>query len=197
VSEQFHFDPDGYLAMIRDEVPAYDLMQDTVADIASEARADAILDLGTGTGETLRRVAARHPDARLIIGVDENPGMLAAARQSLETAELRVALLQDPLPEGRFDLVVSALAVHHLDGREKADLFRRIAARLAPDGRFVLADVIVPEDPADAITPLEPSYDQPSRIDELLQWLADSDMHATLRWRQHDIAIFVALSNSH
>jgi hypothetical protein len=35
----------------------------------------------------------------------------------------------------------------------KADLFARIAARLRPGGRFVLGDVVVPEDPADVVTP--------------------------------------------
>jgi hypothetical protein len=45
-------------------------------------------------------------------------------------ADLRVSRLQDPLPEGNFDLVGSALAVHHLDGAGKADLFARVADRL-------------------------------------------------------------------
>ena len=34
-----------------------------------------------------------------------------------------VARLEDPLPPGPFDLVVSALAGHYLDGPTKADLF--------------------------------------------------------------------------
>ena len=61
-----------------------------------------------------------------------------------------------PCPTGPFDLVTSALAVHHLDADGKRDLFARIAAALAPGGRFVLGDVIVPEDPADATIPLTP-----------------------------------------
>jgi SAM-dependent methyltransferase len=53
---------------------------------------------------------------------------------------------------GNFDLVVSASAVHHLDGAGKADLFARIAARLRSGARFVLGDVVVPDDPADVVT---------------------------------------------
>ena len=143
-------------------------MQAVIADAAREVTATTILDLGTGTGETLRYVTKRHPTARLI-GVDESSAMLAAARRLLPAADLRVARLQDPLPEGPFDLVVSALAVHHLDASEKADLFRRVAARLVLGGRFVFGDVIVPDDPGDVVTPIDGTYDRPSRADEQLQ----------------------------
>jgi tRNA (cmo5U34)-methyltransferase len=60
---------------------------------------------------------------------------------------LRVSRLEDAPPEGNFDLVVSALAVHHLDGAGKADLFARVAVRLRSGGRFVVGDLVVPDDP--------------------------------------------------
>jgi len=191
MADQFHFDPGTYLDMVRSEVPDYEQLQDTVAAAAGEITANTILDLGTGTGETLRRVVARHPDAQPI-GIDESEPMLAVARAIVPTADLRVARLQDPLPEGPFDLVVSALAVHHLDADEKATLFREVARRLAPGGRFVLADVIVPDDPTDAITPLDEGYDLPSRVDEQLRWLADAHLDADVRWSARDLAVFVA-----
>jgi len=60
--------------------------------------------------------------------------MLAVARGRLEEYDvtLAVADLLDPLPAGRFDLVVSALAVHHLDGPGKATLFAGWPRRCAP-----------------------------------------------------------------
>jgi tRNA (cmo5U34)-methyltransferase len=190
MAEQFHFDPDTYLAMVRAEVPDYDQLQSVVADAAGEIDAEAILDLGTGTGETLRHVARRHPKARLV-GVDESERMLAVARGVVPTADLRVARLQDELPEGPFDLVVSALAVHPLDTAEKAALIRRVAARLAPGGRFVLADVVVPDDPIDAITPIDEGFDLPGRADEQLQWMSDAKLTATLHWKHRDLAVMV------
>jgi tRNA (cmo5U34)-methyltransferase len=197
VAEQFHFDPDTYLDMVRAEVPDYEHLQEVVAEAAGEVvAAETILDLGTGTGETLRRVAGRHPTARLL-GIDESDRMLAVARKVVPGADLRVARLQDDLPEGPFDLVVSALAVHHLDADEKAALFRRVAVRLAPGGRFVLADVIVPADPADAVTPLDEGYDMPSRVDEQLQWLRAAGLTATVRWQRRDLAVFVGDRNEH
>ncbi len=110
----------------------------------------------------------------------------------MPAAELRIARLQDPLPDGPFDVVVSALAIHHLDAGEKADLFARVAATLAPGGRFVLGDVVIPDDPADAITPLDEGYDLPDRADAQLQWLTETGLQATLRWQRRDLAVLVA-----
>jgi tRNA (cmo5U34)-methyltransferase len=107
-------------------------------------------------------------------------------------ADLRVSRLEDPLPEGDFDLVVSALAVHHLDGAGKADLFARVAARLRPGGRFVLGDVVVPEDPVDVVTPIDDVYDQPSTIDDQLRWLAAVGLDAEVVWARGDLAVIVA-----
>ena len=65
---------------------------------------------------------------------------------------MRVSRVKDPLPDGNFDLVVSALAVHHLDGAVKADPLARVADRLRTGGRFVLGGVVVSDDAADAVT---------------------------------------------
>jgi tRNA (cmo5U34)-methyltransferase len=178
--------------MIRDEVPAYERLQQELT-LASGAGARRILELGTGTGETARRLLERHPQATLV-GIDVSREMLAAARASLGDAriELRVSRLEDPLPEGPFDLVASALCVHHLEGREKADLFTRVREVLAPDGRFVLGDVVVPVDPDDAITPLTAGYDRPSSVAEQLDWLAQSGFEAQLLWSERDLAVVLA-----
>jgi tRNA (cmo5U34)-methyltransferase len=191
MAEQFHFDPDTYLAMVREEVPDYEKLQELIADAAGEVTARTILELGTGTGETLRHVVERHPTAS-VIGIDENDGMLTVARTIVPDADLRVALLQDPLPAGPFDLVFSALAVHHLDAGEKAALFCEVAARLAPGGRFVLGDVVVPEDSADIVVPLDDGYDKPSPVADQLQWLRDAGLEARLRWSRRDLALMVA-----
>ena len=101
---QFHFHPNEYLELMRSEMPAYERLQDEEA-AATGSCASRLLELGTGTGETARRVLARHPGATLV-GIDASADMLAAAR--LRGADLRVSRLQDPLPEGPFDLVFSA-----------------------------------------------------------------------------------------
>jgi L-threonylcarbamoyladenylate synthase len=201
---QYHFDAERYAEAIRADVPGYDEFQDEVA-WATEASGAAsgaasgvarILDLGTGTGETARRVLALHPQATLV-GVDENEQMLSVARSVLpaERVDLRVGRIEEPLPEGEFDLVVSALCVHHLDGEGKADLFGRVFRALAPGGRFVMGDVVVPDDPSAAKTPLTPGYDRPSPLADLLRWLTDAGFAASVTWQEGDLAVVSARRN--
>jgi tRNA threonylcarbamoyl adenosine modification protein (Sua5/YciO/YrdC/YwlC family) len=192
IEGQFHFDPDTYEDMIREDIPLFEQLQEELV-AGSGNGAKRVLELGTGTGETTRRLLRRHPDAT-VVGVDASESMLARARQTLpaDRVSLRVGRLQDPLPEGPFDLVASALAIHHLTDEEKAALFARIAEVLDPAGRFVLADVVVPEDAADAVTALTPDFDRPSTVAQQLGWLADAGLEPRVTFSHRDLAVVVA-----
>ncbi len=186
---QFHWDPASYLALMRAEVPEYEHLQgETVAATGNGVR--RVLELGTGTGETARRVLERHREA-ILIGIDASDEMLDHARATLpdDRAELRVARLDSPLPDGPFDVIVSVLTVHHLDAAGKAELFGRVARQLVPGGRFVLGDVVVPEHPADAVTPIDRDYDMPSSVAEQLSWLTAAGLRARLVWANRDLAV--------
>jgi tRNA (cmo5U34)-methyltransferase len=183
---QFHFHPDEYLDLMRSELPDYFRLQDEAAALCTGAH--TLLELGTGTGETALRVLQQCSGASLV-GIDASADMLAVARERLPDADLRVARLEEPLPPGRFDLVFSVLAIHHLDGPGKADLFRRVAE---VTDRVVIGDVVVPEDPADAVTPLSPGFDVPSRVDEQLGWLSDAGFAPTVVWSARDLAVIAA-----
>jgi len=189
---QYHFDAGTYTEAIRADLRFYDALQDELAD-ATGSGARRILELGTGTGETARRLLARHPDASLV-GIDENERMLAVAHDALpgSRVSLLAARIEEPLPEGPFDLVASALCVHHLDGAAKADLFCRVRDALAPGGLFVLADVVVPDDPADQTSPLTPGYDRPSPLSDQLRWLSDARLEPRVVWEQGDLAVVAA-----
>ncbi|MFL5861495.1 MAG: Sua5/YciO/YrdC/YwlC family protein [Solirubrobacteraceae bacterium] len=189
---QFHFDPSTYAEMIHTEVPAYQEFQQAVAR-ASGSGASRLLELGTGTGETARRLLECHPSA-VLVGVDESASMLAAARSALpaERVSLHVGAIEEPLPAGPFDVVASALCVHHLEGVLKRDLFSRVREVLAPGGRFVLGDVVVPVDMADAAVPLSDGYDHPSPLAEQLQWLDETGFDARVVWEHGDLVVVVA-----
>jgi tRNA (cmo5U34)-methyltransferase len=97
------------------------------------------------------------------------------------------------LPEGPFDLVVSVLAVHHLNADGKRDLFTRIA-RLSHT--FVMGDVVVPERPEDAVIEIDGVYDTPSSIAEQLTWLDEAGFTTTVTKIRPDLAVFTATRRS-
>jgi len=185
---------------------------------SSGSRPRRILALGVGTGATTRRTLSALPDAH-VVGVDASPAMLAAASRSLadfgERFTARVAALQEPLPEGGFDAVLSALTVHHLDDAEKAQLFSRVRRALPESGVFVLADVVRLESEALAGSGREPSagsgreplagsgasdavnltdgYDKPSPAADQVRWLLEAGFTAAeVVWSQADLAVIVA-----
>jgi len=186
-----HFQPDSYPELVRGEVPRYDELEERVAKATEALEAARILDLGAGTGETARRVLEKHPGARVVL-VDASAEMLGAAREALaeeSVEQIIVRRLEDSLPRGPFDLVVSALAVHHLESADKRLLFRRIGEVLADGGRFVFADVFVPDDPEQAATPVSSSLDRPDRLDDQLDWMREVGLKPSVVWSSGDLAV--------
>ena len=188
---EWEWDPETYLATMLDEIPGYEELQETVVAATAAIDARSVLELGTGTGETAVRVWARHPGARWL-GIDASEAMLARARQRLPEADLRLQRLEDPLPDGPFDLVVSVLAVHHLDGAGKRDLFSRVAGALQPGGRFVLGDVVVPAAVGQGPIEIDWVMDLPDSVADQLSWLADAGFAAEAHPVRVDLAVFDA-----
>ena len=186
------WDPDLYLCEIREEIPRFDEFQEAAAGATAAVEAESILELGVGTGETARRVRALHPAARWT-AIDASAPMLERARAVLPEADLRLGRLEDALPEGPFDLVVSALAVHHLHSESKRDLFRRVAAVLRPGGCFVLGDVVVPERPEDAQIEIDWVVDLPDRADDQLAWLREAGLEPEVAWAHRDLVVVRAV----
>ncbi|MHB8469221.1 MAG: class I SAM-dependent methyltransferase [Gaiellaceae bacterium] len=180
------WDPDTYLPEMFTEIPGYEELEEAVA--GAMPRASSVLELGTGTGETALRTLAREPELRWT-GIDSSAAMLARARERLPLAELLQQRLEDPLPAGPFDVVVSALAVHHLDAEGKRDLFERVAAVTET---FVLGDIVTPERPEDAVIYMDGVYDIPHSVPEHLAWLDEAGFDAEATAVRPDLAVFVA-----
>ena len=191
---EWEWDPETYLAEMAAEIPGYEELQEAVAAATAGIDAARVLELGTGTGETALRVRAAHPEANWV-GIDASEAMLGRARERLPDADLRLQRLEDELPAGPFDLVVSALAVHHLDGPGKRDLFSRVARVLRPGGEFVLGDVVVPA--AGKKGPIEIDWvmDTPDSVDDQLAWLRDAGFEAEASSVRVDLAVFRATLN--
>jgi len=177
VSAQFHSTSETYLEAIRADVPRYDELQDA-AVAAIPFPPARVLELGIGTGETTKRILAAHPRAQ-ITGLDSSPDMVFRARELVEDVQL--ARMEDPLPDGPWDLVISVLSVHHLTDDQKHLLFRRVRehARALVLGDVVKADV--------QIASLEPGVDFPDSGEELAEW-CDGEV----TWTADDLAVVAA-----
>jgi tRNA (cmo5U34)-methyltransferase len=175
---QFHWKPDTYLEQIRSEVPRYDELQEA-AIAAIPFTPERVLELGMGTGETTRRLIEAYPDA-WVIGLDSSPDMVFRAREMYDDVQL--ARIEDPLPDGPWDLVIAVLSIHHLRSELKKNLFRQIReqARSLVIGDVVRADV--------EVTPIDPSYDFPEKAADLAKWCGGE-----VTWEADDLAVVQAV----
>jgi tRNA (cmo5U34)-methyltransferase len=105
-----------------------------------------VLDLGCGTGAIAHSVALRYPGARLTC-LDVADAMIASARQRLSHLQRTSFVVGDFARAdlgGPYEAIVSSLALHHLEtDADKLQMYRRIAAALAPRGIFANADVVL------------------------------------------------------
>ena len=108
---QFHWDPESYLSLMAQEVPDYGVLQDETAAATRGMDARTILELGTGTGETARRVLAEHRGAR-----DSPAGSTGCAA----TWPCSSRIAPDPVlfdPEAVEDPLVGAPVAAHAHGQ--------------------------------------------------------------------------------
>ena len=98
-----------------------------------------VLDVGCGTGELLRRLRAKCPDA-MLAGLDPVAEMLAVARDKLSGKEdLRIGYADSlPWAAGSFDVVVSCNMFHYISHPVQA--LHEMARVLRPGGTLVLTD---------------------------------------------------------
>jgi tRNA (cmo5U34)-methyltransferase len=195
VVSEWAWDPDTYLAEMAAEVPGYEELQEAVVAATTGIRATRVLELGTGTGETALRVRGLHPKAGWL-GIDSSEQMLARARERLPDADLRLQRLEDELPAGPFDLVVSVLAVHHLHAAGKRELFSRVARVVVPGGHFVLGDVVVPAAGEEGPIYIDWEMDKPDSVEDQLAWLGQAGFEAEASSVRVDLAVFRARLSS-
>jgi tRNA (cmo5U34)-methyltransferase len=104
-----------------------------------------VLDLGAGTGLLSLLVSNTFPKASLTL-VDLSQDMLARAKERFAEEAGRFDFIvadyaKGALP-GEFDVILSALSIHHLPDHEKEALFKRGHSALAKSGVFINADQV-------------------------------------------------------
>jgi tRNA (cmo5U34)-methyltransferase len=160
---RFDWTPDVYLERIRSQIPRYDELQEQ-AIAAIPFPPQRVLELGMGTGETTRRLIEAFPDA-WVIGLDASPDMVFRARQTYDDVQL--ARIEDPLPDGPWDLVISVLSAGDLEDDQLQALCRRVREH---SRSLVIGDVF-----------------EPDKLQSLLDWSGGQ-----ITWQTEDLAVVAA-----
>ena len=100
-----------------------------------------VLDVATGTGLVARELAAK---GCTVVGVDQSPGMLAAARRRVNGSIELVEASADALPfaDGEFDALTFTYLLRYVD--DPAATLRELARVVKPGGTVAGLEFAVP-----------------------------------------------------
>ncbi len=121
-----------------------------------------VLDLGAGTGLFAAMIAQAYPTALLHLS-DISEAMLEQAQERFVDNPRVTYSTQEHLQlsaTAEYDLIVSALSIHHLEHSDKQALFPKIFNALSSGGVFINADQALAPNP-----PSEDAYEK--------QWVED------------------------
>ncbi len=146
-------DPATVRSMFDRIVPRYDLMNHLMTfgmdirwrgTIARQAAAmgDAVLDVATGTGDVA--FAIRQAGARMVIGLDFSPEMIAAANAKARERHAPIDFLVGdamhlPFPDGAFDACTVSFGLRNMP--DYAAAIAEMTRVLRPGGRFICLEM--------------------------------------------------------
>ena len=150
-------------------VPRYALLHEAIREVLRARRAagvstSAVLDVGSGTGAETRAVLEELPGTE-VIALDACAPIQAIHQERASAEDLKrttfvtadvVESIDHPrglrqwLPEGSpgYDMVVTALAIHHLSHADKARFYEAAFEALNQEGRLINADLFSLSDSA-------------------------------------------------
>jgi tRNA (cmo5U34)-methyltransferase len=181
---------EGFLEYGRYFVPEREEQIEALCSLTPEVgRKGTVIDLCCGEGLLSAALLERYPECQ-VLGLDGSPAMLTRARQTCSASGNRFKTQLINLSAGDWRLrelqpgaILSSLAIHHLDGPGKRQLFKDCFNMLQPGGGLLIADLIEPaSQPANAYAAQR--YDEAVRLRSL-----DIDGHLamyermlTLQW---------------
>ncbi|WP_293216245.1 MULTISPECIES: trans-aconitate 2-methyltransferase [unclassified Microcoleus] len=216
VREQFEqraFDYDGLIPRL---IPQYREQHEIILQLIDfETHANIkVLDLGAGTGILSAMILQAFPQAK-VTAFDMAENMLKVCQTNLSAFQERLTLQQGNFAEDDFgsgyDLVVSGLAIHHLDGEQKKQLFHKLFHSMNAGGILLIRDIVTGATPklTEQYEHLWRQYikangeddaacfnsylkeDIPSSVEEQTKWLAAAGFaDAACHWRHLNFAIF-------
>lgn len=172
------------------------------------------LDLGCGTGALSLIILDLLPEVELT-AMDFSAKMLAACDEKIsqqgKTASMAEADIATADLGFGFDAIVSGLAIHHLDDKDKALLYQRIATALKPGGIFINRDVFSGETAQETASNAldwrrfmrsngeDDLYwfnrsldeDKPAKLSDQQEWLRRAGLsEVKVYWQKYQVAVF-------
>ncbi|MBU1546315.1 MAG: class I SAM-dependent methyltransferase [Proteobacteria bacterium] len=142
-----------------------------------------VLDLGAGTGLLSFLVARKFTKARITL-MDISLEMLGKARERFAGMEERLEFVAGDYANGfagQFDVVISALSIHHLTDADKIKLFKNIHDALPDGGIFINAEQILGPTPD-----IEQVYQETWLRQARALGVSEADLNAALERMQAD-----------
>ena len=146
IQELFDAGADQYDQQRRKIIPCFNDFYQTAIDLIPFNSTDSFtfLDLGAGTGLLTAFIISSFPNATVTL-MDLSEKMLEKARERFSLNKRVNFLIWDyshsTLPE-EYDLIVSAMSIHHLSDNEKKSLYQRVFDALKREGAFINADLV-------------------------------------------------------
>ena len=124
-------------------------LRDRMIQLARLATGDTALDIGCGTGTLAIAAKKRVGSAGAVFGIDASPAMVARGMRKSAKADIDVTFTNAvvealPFPDGRFDVVLSTLMLHHLPRHARRQCTAEIRRVLKPGGRLLVVDFARP-----------------------------------------------------
>ena len=148
VKEHFESEAKEFDDIIIKLIPFYKQMIGALVDsIPFDSHSEIrIIDLGCGTGTIARKISDRFPNSKIVC-LDIASNMIDIAKHKLsghKNTEFIVGDFSQIDFKEKFDVVVSSLALHHLEtDSDKKEFYTRIFETLNETGVFYNADVLL------------------------------------------------------
>ncbi len=148
IREHFESEAREFDDVIVKLIPYYEQMTDALIDsIPFDTNADfKMIDLGCGTGTISKKIAQKFPNSGIVC-LDIASNMIDIAKYKLANhtnTDFMVADFASIELKEKFDVVVSSLALHHLETEnDKKAFYSKIYTILNKGGVFFNADVVL------------------------------------------------------
>jgi len=213
-SEAFEFD-----SQIVRIIPYYDQMITALVDSIQFDSSDAIriIDLGCGTGTVAKRLGDKFPNSKMVC-LDIASKMIDIAKYKLDNRKNTEFIVGDFSTvdfKEPFDVVVSSLALHHIQtDEEKKEFYTKIYTLLNKSGQFINADVVLAttdyqqnlnmnrwidymnrnvsmEEIQQRWIPAHKAEDSPSKLMDQLKWLEEIGFESVdVIWKYYNFSVY-------